>query len=120
VAKAQAKPSPRTIANAVTRMTLLLDGTYTETKSETRTERGKTIFTEGGGDTASLEVVDGEMIIEFLAPTKLDKFADVISHYEPVAGKRGWLRFRKPATSNPTPSLAAKLGSMLGAAASER
>jgi hypothetical protein len=116
----QKPPSVKTVANAVARMTALLDGRYTGETSEVRTARGKTIFAMRGVDVASLEVVDGELIVEFLAATQLDEFADVMIHYAPVPKRRGWLRFRRPATSTPTPSLAAKLGQMIGAAAFER
>lgn len=112
--------TPKMIANAVARMTPMLDGTYGGAPMVSRTNAGKTTFSQDGVDTSSLEVVGDELVVEFLAPSNLAEFAPVMRHYEPVAGKRGWLRFRRPATSSPTPSLEANLGAMLGAAELER
>jgi hypothetical protein len=87
---------------------------------ERRDVRGKRIYVEGGREVAVLALAGEELITDFEPPRALDEYAGVMHFYAACPGRPGWLRFRRPATRDPRPSLEANLGSMLGRAAYER
>jgi hypothetical protein len=99
----------------------------TLTSTAYRDERSRRVYSAGGADFATLELEGDELVVEFQAPSNLDHaiegprtLRDFLSHYEPVRGRPGWLRFRRPATRDPRPDLDARVGPMLGQAARQR
>ena len=78
------------------------------------------VYSEGGTDVAVMERVGETLIVDFLPPADATEFAAVMQHYKKTPGKKGWLRFERPATRDPRPALEAGLGGMLGAASHQR
>lgn len=92
-----------------------------------RDEDKKIIYSLDGTDVASLQLVGGDIVIEFLAPPDLDiaidgprTLRDFLHHFEAVADRPGWLRYRRIANRDPRPGLDARLGAMLGQSARQR
>jgi hypothetical protein len=83
-------------------------------------EDGARVYFDGGVAYASMRLDGATLVVDFAPPRAMAEYAAVMGHYEALAARPGWLRYRRPATRDPKPDLAAKLGSMIGQAMFER
>jgi hypothetical protein len=87
---------------------------------EVRIVDGARVYSDLGKEFATLALDGTTLILRFAAPKKKDDLARVERFYRPVAGRPGWLEFRRPATRDPRPNLEAAVGTLLGQAAFDR
>jgi hypothetical protein len=94
--------------------------TMLASRAEARDEGGWRIYREKGADVAAMTMLGEDLVLDFAPPRAMDEFAEVKRFYGSSPERKGWLRFRRPATHDPRPDLEAHLGSMLGTAYRER
>jgi hypothetical protein len=76
------------------------------------------VYSIGKKEYARMWIARGKLVVEFEGPKA--GAGDKAKYYRPVPGKKGWLRYTRPATGDPIPDLVADLGTILGTAAFER